>query len=149
MINQTRRWNNFLFVNLRNWAILQKTWGRLVFTFSQIWTSHSHTFHSLQPILNCNIPKFKFKYQQFKTGETKLVYELVFLLFSNKRVSFFGTPGSFEKIVTESIQAHTIFARRTVRFFDNCSNLQQCCRLLKMVTFCLLFCVYQSFPAKH
>ena len=39
------------------------------------------------------MPKFKLKHQQFKTSKIKLVSELVFLLFSCKRVAFFnGTP---------------------------------------------------------
>ena len=54
----------------------------------------SHNFFNLQLILDCNIPKFKLKHQQFKNSETKLVIELVFLLLSNKGVAFLGTPGS-------------------------------------------------------
>ena len=33
------------------------------------------------------------KHQQFKNSKTKLVNELVFMLFLNKCVAFFGTPG--------------------------------------------------------
>ena len=67
--------------------------GGVVFIFSQIRTSHSHNFHNLPSILDCNIPKLKLKHQQLKNGKTKLVSELVSLLFSSKRVDFFGTPG--------------------------------------------------------
>ena len=66
----------------------------LVFTFSQISTSNSYNFSNLQPILNCNIPKFKLKHQHFKKDKMNLSSELVFLLFSNKRVEVFGTTGS-------------------------------------------------------
>ena len=40
------------------------------------------------------MPEFKLRHQQFKNGKTKLVSKLVLLLFSNKRVAFFGIPGS-------------------------------------------------------
>ena len=39
------------------------------------------------------MPKFKLKHQKLKTSKIKLVSELVFLLFSCKRVAFLiGTP---------------------------------------------------------
>ena len=41
-------------------------------------------------ILDCNIPIFKLKYQQFKNGQAKLDSETVFLLFFNKRGKFLG-----------------------------------------------------------
>ena len=43
-------------------------------------------------MLDCNISKCKLKHQQFKKGKIIVICELLFLLFLNKRVAFFGTP---------------------------------------------------------
>ena len=69
---------------------------------------HNHNFHNLQPILDCNMLKFKLKYQQFKNGKTKLVSELASLLFLNKRVSFFGTPGSTSTSRSQVVPSNVI-----------------------------------------
>ena len=46
-------------------------------------------------ILDYNIPKFKLKHQQFKNGNAKILSELAFLLFLNKRIAFLGHPAFF------------------------------------------------------
>ena len=64
----------------------------------------------LQPILDCNIPKFEVKHQQFKKGKIKIVSELVFLLFLNKCVAFFwDTQYSQQnnKIKQQSTKSHS------------------------------------------
>ena len=50
------------------------------------------TARTLQPIFDCNIPKFKIKHRQFRKGKITLASELVLFLFSNKLVAFLGHP---------------------------------------------------------
>ena len=49
----------FSYLDDKVWKYFEEKVGRLAFTFAQIRTSHSHNFHNLQPIFNCNIPKVK------------------------------------------------------------------------------------------
>ena len=50
------------FFNWKNLSYFEEKGGRLVPTFSQIWTSNSHNFSNLQQILDYNI-NLKFKIQ--------------------------------------------------------------------------------------
>ena len=59
--------------------LIQEKGRSLVFTFSQIRSSDSHNFLNIQPILDCNKPKFKHK--QLKNRKSKFFIKIVFLLF--------------------------------------------------------------------
>ena len=76
MINSNLSVKKFPFFNLQlheKLSYFEEKGGRLVFTFSQIWTYNSYNFLNLQLILNCNIPKFKLKHRQFRKKEKKKV----------------------------------------------------------------------------
>ena len=65
----------------RDLALSWRKIGRLVFKFLQIWTSNSHNFHNWQPILDCNISKFKGELQR----QNKLIsFERAFRILQNE-----------------------------------------------------------------
>ena len=74
-------------------SYFQEKGEHLVFTFSQTSTLNSYKFFNLQPILDCNIAKFKLRHQKFKNGKIKLVSEFFFAIFKQTCVAFLGTPG--------------------------------------------------------
>ena len=56
----------------------------------------SHCSANFQPILDCFIPNFKFKYENSKNIKADRVNTVVLNLHENKRREFFGAPGRNE-----------------------------------------------------
>ena len=77
--------------------------------------------------MDCNIPKFKLKHQQFKNGKTKLVSELVFLLFLGKCVAFFETH-SVSRVWSFSLISTHAFCLSPAKFFA-----WDMCRVVKRI----------------
>ena len=70
-----------------------KKLGRLSSTGFEILTLGSHCSANFQPILDCFIPKFKFKYDNLENIKTDCVNAVVFNLHQIKRLNFFlGHP---------------------------------------------------------
>ena len=66
-------------MHLRDWVILKKRDGVWFSLFHKFELLTATTFLKLDLILDCNIPKFKLKYQQIRNG----------------RANVFGTPSTF------------------------------------------------------
>ena len=80
-------------------------------------------------MLDCNIPKFRMKHQQFKNGKIKLASELVFLAIFEQTYSFWNTRYNFHIFPT----LPQIFHLSPPKFWENPKfNHTSLCILLKL-----------------